>query len=329
MGRQFRLAILSDIHYAGPREQSKGDDYELREISRPLVRIALQQYRRFIWLRYPLRQNGQLDRFLAEVSSADLVVANGDFTCDVAAVGVSDDDAFESVQLCLTKLREKFEDRFRATMGDHELGKLRLVGSHGGLRLESYRRATEELGIAPFWRVELGRYVCFGVTSTLIALPMFAADMLPEERSGWERLRMEHLQQLRDAFTAVRPEQRILFFCHDPTALPFLWRDEIIRPHIPKIERTIIGHLHSNLYLRASRWLSGMPIVRFAGATIQRMSEAVREARYWKPFNVLLCPSLAGIELLNDGGYFMVTLDETTETPAEFRFHSLKRPRWQ
>jgi hypothetical protein len=156
-------------------------------------------------------------------------------------------------------------------------------------------------------------------------LPVFAADLLPTERTIWENLRAEHFNSVRTAFAAMRPDQRILLFCHDPTALPFLWRDEVIRGKVPQIERTIIGHLHSDLYLRLSQMLAGLPVLRCFGHSIERMSTAVNEARYWKPFRVLLCPSLAGIELLNDGGYFTMELDAEAKSPAKFQFHPLKR----
>jgi hypothetical protein len=55
------------------------------------------------------------------------------------------------------------------------------------------------------------------------------------------------------------------------------------------------------------------------------LSSALREARYWKPFNVLLCPSLSGIELLKDGGFYTVELDLESRQPAAFQFHRLQR----
>lgn len=325
MSRLFRIAILSDVHYAGPTEKAEGDDYEHRIIKNPLVRFALRQYRLNVWLRYPLQQNGQLDRFIANVPEVDYAIANGDYSCNTAALGLSASGAMESASECIGKLREKFGVRLRLSFGDHELGKLRLMGTRGGLRLESWRRGIEQLGIQPFWKIELGNYVLFNCASTLIALPVFASDMLPEERGAWEKLREEHFAEVRAAFAGLRPEQRILFFCHDPTALPFLWRDDIVRTKIPQIEQTIIGHLHSNLYLRASQILSGIPIISCFGPSFRRMSRAVNEARQWKPFRVRLCPSLAGIELLNDGGYYTVELDEDVMSPAKFIFHPLRR----
>jgi len=325
MSRRVRLAILSDIHFAGPQERAVGDDYEHRVIANPLLRFALRQYRRHIWLRYPLQQNGQLDRFIAEVPEVDYAIANGDYSCNTGAFGLSDEAAMESAQECVGKLRTKFGAGLRLSFGDHELGKLRLAGTRGGLRLESWRRGVAELGVQPFWKLELGRCVVLSCTSTLLALPVFAADMLPEERTTWEKLREEHFAEVRAAFAAVRADQRIILFCHDPTALPFLWRDAVVRGKIPQVERTIIGHLHSNLYLRWSRILSGVPVLRCFGHSIQRMSTAVNEARHWKPFRVLLCPSLAGIELFRDGGYFTGELDPELSQPAAFHFHPLKR----
>ena len=325
MSRRFRIAILSDVHYAGPTEKAEGDDYEHRVIENPLLRFALRQYRRNVWLRYPLQQNGQLDRFIADVPEVDYAIANGDYSCNTAAVGLSADGAMESASECIGKLRGKFGGKLHLCFGDHELGKLRLMGTRGGLRLESWRRGIEQLSIQPFWKIVLGNYVLFNCTSTLIALPVFARDMLPDERSAWEKIREEHFAEVRAAFAGLRPEQRVLFFCHDPTALPFLCRDDIVRAKIPQIEQTIIGHLHSSLYLRASQILSGVPVMSFFGHSIHRMSVAVNQARHWKPFHVRLCPSLAGIELLNDGGYYTADVDEEAKSPAKFLFHPLRR----
>ena len=212
MSRRFIIAVLSDIHYAGPTERTAGDDYETRDIASPLLRLPLRLYREHIWRRYPLRQNPQLDHFLAGVGRVDYVIANGDYACNVAAVGVSDDGALESAQECLGKLRTRFGGKLRANFGDHELGKLRLLGTRGGLRLQSWQRCCNELGLQPFWRLELGHYVLFNCVSTLVALPLFAADLLPSEKPAWEQLREQHLAEIQAAFTALRPEQRVLFF---------------------------------------------------------------------------------------------------------------------
>jgi hypothetical protein len=325
MSRDFRLAILSDVHYAGPAEQAAGEDYEIRAIPNPFLRVLLRMYRHHVWLRHPLRQNGLLDRFLDEVGPVDFAIANGDYCCNVAAIGVSDDAAMQSARECLGKLRAKFGDKLLVNFGDHELGKLRLMGTRGGLRLESWRRAVSELGLGSFWQVRLGNYMLMNVVSTLVALPVFESDALPEEKATWERLRKEHFAEIRAAFTSLKPQQRVLLFCHDPTALPFLWRDETVRNKLPQIEQTIIGHLHSNLFLRMSWLLSGVPAIRFLGGSVRKFSTALNQARCWKPFRVRLCPSLAGIELLKDGGYCTATLDAEARRPAEYQFHPLPR----
>ena len=325
MSRAFSIAILSDIHFASAAEQARGADYEFRLIANPLLRLLVKGHRHFLWLRDPLHQNELLDRFLQRADEVDLVVANGDFSCDTTYLGVSDDAAFESARECLTRLRVRFGPRFQGTVGDHELGKFSLVGARGGMRLASYRRAEQELLLEPFWRVELGRYVLIGMTSSLVALPVFEPDTLVEERPEWTRLRNLQLAGIREAFSALDPEQRVLLFCHDPTALPFLWQEEVVRRKSSQIEQTIVGHLHSNLILWKSRVLAGIPSIRFLGHSIKRMSTALNQARYWKPFRVRLCPSLAGIELLKDGGFLTAKLEPDAGQPAQFHFHRIAR----
>ena len=325
MARDYQIAILSDVHYACAAEQARGNDYEYRDLKNPLLRSCVEMYRHYIWLRHPLGQNPRLDEFIRRVGSPDWVIANGDYCCDTAFIGLADDAALQSARECLQKLRSKFAPNFRANFGDHELGKLSLLGGRGGLRLEALRRARAELGMEPLWRVELGRNILLGITSSLVALPLFEADMLDAERAEWKSLREEHLAAIHRAFDDLKPDQRVLLFCHDPSALPFLWRDEKVRASLPRIEMTIIGHLHSNLVFRNGRLLSGMPPVGFLGHTVKRITKALSEGRHWRPFNVKLCPSLAGIELLKDGGYCTIQVDEDARKPAHFQFHRMKR----
>jgi len=319
------VAILSDIHYAGPNERARGEDYELSVIANPLLRAIAGAYRHLVWMRHPFQQGRQLDRFLAEVPPVDYLVANGDYTCDSAFVGVSDPAAFQSVQECLGKLCAKFGDRAWFTLGDHELGKLTLFGGGGGMRLASWHRATQQLGLQPFWKLSIGRYLLIGVASPLIALPASRLDVLPEEWPEWERLREAHLAEIRAAFDALQPDQRVLLFCHDPTALPFLGREESVCRRLSQVEQTILGHLHTRLILWKSRVLSGIPPIKFLGRNVNRFASALHEAHYWWRFHVRLCPALSGIELLNDGGYYTVRLDSEAKRPARFTFHPLPR----
>ena len=318
------LAIVSDIHYAGAAEQARGE-FCVGAVRNPLQRLAIKLYRHYFWLRDPFAHNHLVDAFVAKTAGADLAVANGDYSCDSAFVGISDDAAFASASECLQKLRQGFGGNFRATSGDHELGKKPLGADTGGLRVKSFVRAERELRIEPFWKVNIGNYVVMGVVSSLIALPVYAREAVSEERPEWEDLRRKHLDAIGSAFRDLEPYQRVILFCHDPSALPFLWREHDVRAKLSQIERTVIGHLHSKLILYKSSILAGMPTIPFLGHTSYRLSLALREARLWKPFKVLLCPSLAGIELLKDGGYYTAEVDPSAHQPARFHFQPLQR----
>lgn len=319
-----RIAIVSDIHYAGPGEQAHGADFEFAHAAPSLKRSLVRLYRHTIWMRNPVVHNGMLDAFMQQADDADLVVANGDFTCDVAGVGVSHDEACESVRLCLRKLRGQFGDRFEATIGDHELGKVTLLGDHGGLRLKSWMRATGECSLKPFWRRQCGRYVLLGITSTLVGLPVFRPDALESEWAAWETLRENHVAEVRRAFESLDGDEQVVLFCHDPTALAFLWQDETVRVRASQIALTVIGHLHTRLVFWKGRLLAGMPVVSRMGVSVRRMTTALNQARCWKHFRPVLCPSLAGIELHKVGGYLTIELDDDT---IRVRRHRLPRPR--
>ena len=322
MSGSATVLIVSDIHHAGAAERQRVG-YELACAPNWPVRQLVRAYRGLVWQRDPLGNGKFLEAFLRRVGAHDLLIANGDFSADSRFVGVSDDAALGSAMECLAKLRARFGGRLHATIGDHELGKVSLVGGHGGLRLASWPRTTGELGLHPFWRHEWGRYVFIGVTSTLLALSVYEREMLPGEREDWEALRAAHVEEIRSAFAGLSANQRVLLFCHDPTALPFLSRVPGVRDHLAQIEATVIGHLHSQLVLRTGRALAGIPTIKFLGVSARRMSTGLNEAKLWRPFNVQLCPSLTGIQLLKDGGWLTVELDADARHPAKFRFHPL------
>jgi hypothetical protein len=325
--KTFRIAVISDIHYAGAEEQAHcANFYDRQRIENPVARIAARLFHRFIWLHEHGGHNRMLDRFLADVGEADLVVANGDYSCNIAQIGVSDAAAFASAEECLGKLRARFGEKFRATMGDHELGKTGMFTGTGSMTLASWRSATEGLGIEPFWRVPFGKYVLIGIASSLVALPLFKVELPPGDSAAWERLRVNHLEQIRDAFASLKSDERVILFCHDPSALPYLWREETVREKISQVEQTIIGHLHTNLVLRTGRVLAGFPTISFLGKGVRRISAALGEAKFWKPFRVRLCPAPMGIQLLKDGGWLSAELDADARSVARFEFHPLK---WQ
>ena len=321
----FKLIILSDIHYAGAAERARGDDYEFNAIKNPLERAAARALRHYVWMRHPLERGRLLDRFLAECGPADYVIVNGDHSCNSAFIGLSDPAALASAKECIERIKAQFGDRAHFVMGDHELGKVTMFSGLGGMRLASWRAYTNDLGLKPLWRLTLGKYVLLAVASPLIALPANQTDSLPEEWVEWQRLRAEHLAEIRAAFDALQPDERVILFCHDPTALPFLAQEEVVRRRLPQIETTIIGHLHTNLVLWKARLLARIPPIHFLGHTTKKLSSARNKAREWRPFKIKLCQALGGIELLNDGGYFTVDLDPAAGQKTAYVFHPIRR----
>lgn len=317
------VLIVSDIHHAGAAERER-QGYEIACAPNWPLRLLMRAYRGQVWLRDPLGNGAFLNAFLQRAGSPDFVIANGDFSADSRFVGVSDDAAFASAAECMAKLRAKFGEQLHATIGDHELGKTSLVGGLGGLRLASWPRTVNDLGLRPFWQFTWGRYVFMGVTSTLLALPVLLSEAPAGEHAAWEALRAEHLAAVRAAFARLQPDQRVLLFCHDPTALPFLAELPEVSARLLQIEATVIGHLHSQLLLRKSRLLAGMSPIRWCGVSVARMSTALHRAAAWRAFNVRLCPSLTGIQLLKDGGWWTVELDAEARAPAKWRFHPLE-----
>lgn len=320
---RFRLTILSDIHYAGATEQARGSDYELRSVPSPLRRWLVRQWRHRFWLRDPFAHNGQLDRFLTECPESDLIIANGDYSCDSGFIGVSDPAACASAQEALGKLRSRFTERLHLTMGDHELGKKGFGSGKGCMKFGSLQITREVLQVPTSWRLERGNFVLLGVASSLAAVPALKGDQLPEEQTDWQAAHEAHLQEIAELTRGIKNQQRVILFCHDPTALPLLGQQASIQKILPQIEHTIIGHLHTNLVFRQAQLMAGIPEVQFIGPTIGRITHALNRAKFWKPFRVTLCPSLAGTQLLRDGGFLTMELDDSNRGPAGIRFHGL------
>ena len=98
-----------------------------------------------------------------------------------------------------------------------------------------------------------------------------------------------------------------------------------MRQKLGLIEATIVGHLHSNLIFQTAGLAAGIPPIPFLGGAIHRMSRGLNQARIWREFRTRFCPSLAGIQLLNDGGYYSMELHEKLDEPARFHWHAWKR----
>ena len=100
---------------------------------------------------------------------------------------------------------------------------------------------------------------------------------------------------------------------------------ELTRDLRERIETTIVGHLHSNLIFQTAGLTAGFPPLPFLGDAIHRMSRGLNQARTWKEFRSRFCPSIAGIQLLDAGGYYSVNLDEDAARPARFAWRAWKR----
>src|SRR5688500_7346124 len=107
MAGHVKILICSDIHYACDLEKQRGS-YELNAIGNRFQRALVHAYRNHIWLRDPFAHNHLLDRVLNPPLEPDWVVANGDFSCDSAFIGVSDPAALQSARESLGKLRARF-----------------------------------------------------------------------------------------------------------------------------------------------------------------------------------------------------------------------------
>ncbi len=324
MAQGVSLLVCSDIHYASDAEKQRVH-YETRAIENPLSRMLVRFYRHFIWLRDPFAHNDLLKHVLHPAEEPDLVVSNGDYSCDSAFIGVADAAACESAAICLAQLRQRYGENFRPVFGDHELGKVTLCGGKGGLRLASWDAARNRLGLEPLWTRRIGKYVLIGITSSLAAMQVYQYEALPEERPQWLEIAKEHLQRISSEFNQLKSNERVLLFCHDPTALPYLLELEAVRCRLPQIEKTIIGHLHSNLIVWQSRLLSGIPHITFCGAAARRITAALSKGKTWRQFNLLLCPALAGIELFRRGGYYTVQIDPAAKQPARFTLREIRR----
>ena len=315
----MKLLVLSDVHYACEAERARAG-HEARVIANPLLRLAAHGWRSGVWLRDPYGHNHRLDAIVARNPNPDLVVANGDFTVDSAFVGTSDPAARESARIALGRLRDAYADRLLATIGDHDLGKMSLFGGAGGPRLESLRHCSDTLALESCWVRDVGMYRLLGVTSSLLALPVFDRELLDADRAGWNAARLAQLNAVRFALDSLEEGRRLILFVHDPTALPFLDREPSMRRVLDAgaMEATVIGHLHTPMILAMARRLAGIPEVRWMGVTARRYTTALRQADCWKRFRLQLCPSPAGCQLLKDGGYLLAELDPAGRHPLRW-----------
>lgn len=320
----MKLLVVSDLHWSGPGERQRRETSSEAPIN-PILRTVEQVWRESIWLRDPFAHNDKLNRIIALNPSADWVIANGDYTVDSAFVGLSDEAACESAELCLQTLRTAYGERVLAVVGDHEIGKFSLFGGRGGPRLESWKRIASRLQLEGVWRQDFGRYAVIGVPSSLVSLPVFELELIPAERPLWEAERRRLLEQISRLFASVESGQRLLLFCHDPTALPFLYELPEVARAVNRggLEATVIGHLHSPFIFGLARRLAGVPRISWAGSTVRRHTAALSQAGLWRRFGLVFCPAPTGIELFKDGGWLTADLDPEGKVPIRWTRHRL------
>lgn len=307
---KHRILIASDIHYASAGEKAEGEN-ELSIIGNPFLKLFAKVFRHYFWMRHPHSHNDKLLKFLAIAPDTDLFVGCGDYSCGTGNIGVQYPSAYASVSECLSLMRQRFGHKMLAICGDHEIGKMSLFGGKGGLRLASWRIGQEKLGIRRIWHRQFDSWRLIGLSSPPIILPNIRKEILPEEREEWETIRKEYLREIESHMNLVTPDDKVILFCHDPTALPHLAELPVIQHLLgrKRIALTIVGHLHTEIILKASRLLSGMPHLTFLGNSASRMSSALKKAKIWKSFNLVLCPSLAGCQWAKDGGWLELELN--------------------
>lgn len=262
----MRLAVISDLHVMGPGEHAQS----LESVSflghglprwRGQLRRGLNGFRNQFWHSDADSRQACFHRALEKLAEyqPDWVVVNGDYGGDHRGVGLSDDHTFESVSLVLDIVRAEFPGRVLLVFGDHDIGKYSTIHRHGGIRLKSLARGEEDLGISSFWDRRLEGVRLVGVNSSLLSLHLFLPEALPEEIGEWERRRRRHLKQIRETFGGLPAGERVILFCHDPSALAELDKLPEVRRRLAQVEMTVVGHLHAPGLLRVHRMMRHLP----------------------------------------------------------------------
>jgi hypothetical protein len=154
-----------------------------------------------------------------------------------------------------------------------------------------------------------GDFHLIGINSSLFGLHLFLPEALEDEVPEWHRRRVEHTREVCEAFDGLPERARVLLFCHDPSALAVLRRFPSVQMRIHQIERTILGHLHTPALLALVKLLPKIPKVNPKYPVARIIAHSLRDARTWKMFNPILCPSTFGTGKHVSGGLLFV---ETT-----------------
>lgn len=304
-----RYVIFSDVHYAGPAETRRGLSED--KIKAPLYQKAfVSLYRNFLWLADPVFHAKRIHPLITRINklSPDEIIYLGDLSMDTGFVGISDHASFESAEEFINLCHSELSSPIRWVMGDHELGKTSIIGKIGGPRFESMSKWTDALNMPIHWSSKWNHWKLICLCSTLAAYPVYSPEFLPSELKAWEAARQNHLSWIKDTFGNISKEERVIIFCHDPSALGYVSEIKEVREKMSQIAVTWVGHMHTSAVAQAAQILSGVPEVCSFGHSIRRFTVALNRAKIWRDFNMKLCPSPSGSELFRDGGFYEMTL---------------------
>ena len=312
----MRLAVISDIHLVGPAELALANDSygQLRTHPDRLTRAwrsGLYRVRRRFWNGHLRWRHTAFLQALDELSDRkpDWVIANGDYGGDLGGVGLSHGATLDSARIVVDAIRACFPERSRFVFGDHDLGKYSTVLREGGIRLHSLEVGERQLQIPSFWHETVGAFHLIGLNSSLFTLDLFLPEALAHEVPEWQRRRVEHIEQVTHAFQSLPPRARVILFCHDPSALTALAQLPVVQRHLPQIELTVIGHLHSPTLLRVARYAARVSRLKPRYPVARIVASGLAGARHWNQFHPVVCPSTFGTGHHVAGGLLLVQSD--------------------
>lgn len=322
-----RFLIFSDVHYAGPGERRRGLT-ETDASVHPIQKMFVSVYRNFLWLADPLAHASNFRNLAIKMNSlkCDDSIFLGDTSMDTAFIGIADPLTLESAQEFMSLVQSHIDAPTKWVVGDHELGKTSMIGKKGGPRYKSVENWTEELNKPLGWSDHWHHWKLISVCSTLVGMPVFEAEILPTEKSLWVDAHENHIQWIKKTFGQIQKHERAILFCHDPSALGFMYGIPEVREKLDQIAVTWVGHMHTPLVKNAADLFAGIPPILHLGSSLRRYSLALQKAKVWKKFRMKLCPSPAGSELLRDGGFFEMTL--STDPNQKFPINVFHNNPW-
>jgi hypothetical protein len=111
---------------------------------------------------------------------------------------------------------------------------------------------------------------------------------------------------LAEHFAAMQPQDRIIIFCHDPSALGVLAALPDVHDRVDQVECTVVGHLHTPLLLGVTRMMRHLPVLKTDYPIARIVSHGAQNAKDWKRFNPVVCPSTYGVGTHISGGVLFI-----------------------